>query len=223
MMNAAKCKISGSDYIGVFCTATDKRVFVTSSARTREKELLASTLKAQVVELDLCGSDLIGIFTKANSNGMVISELAYEHEIAAINAKKLDMNITVLKSHLNAVGCNILANDKIAIINDEYSSEDQKVIADALGVEVIKAAIGGFRTVGANSILTNTGLVLNNKGTEEERLHWEQVTGFKSIRTTANTGGLAIGLSVVANSSGIVAGEATTGYELARIMEALEA
>ena len=82
--------------------------------------------------------------------------------------------------------------------------------------------IGGFRTVGANNILTNSGLVINNRATDLEQKEWEGMTGFKTIRTTANTGGLAVGLSVVVNSKGVVAGESTTGFELNRIIQGLE-
>ena len=82
--------------------------------------------------------------------------------------------------------------------------------------------IGGYKTVGANNILTNKGLVINNKATDLEQKEWEEKTGFKTIRTTANTGSLAIGLSVVANTKGVVAGESTTGFELNRIIQGLE-
>lgn len=222
MMNAAKCRINGSDYIGVFCTATENLVFVANTARDREKELLASTLNVSVVGLRLAGSDLVGIFAKANSNGILVSELAYEDEIAELKQKNLGINVEVLKSGLNALGCNILANDKIAIINPDYSHEDAKVIGDTLGVEVLKAKTGGFTTVGANNILTGNGLVINNRSTDEEKERLDRDVHFDSIRSTANTGGLAVGLCVAANTKGIVAGESTTGFELARIIEALE-
>jgi translation initiation factor 6 len=87
---------------------------------------------------------------------------------------------------------------------------------------VVKSQIGGFRTVGANNILTNVGLVINNRATDLEQKEWEKLTGFGTIRTTANTGALAVGLAVVANSKGVVAGEETTGFELNRIVQGLE-
>jgi len=91
-----------------------------------------------------------------------------------------------------------------------------------LGVEVVRLKVGGFNTVGANNILTNSGLVINNRASDGDKAELDRITGFDSIRTTANTGALSIGLTVVANSVGVVAGEETTGFELNRIVEALE-
>jgi translation initiation factor 6 len=164
----------------------------------------------------------VGLFSKANSNGIILSNLTLDEEVEALKRHRLGINIGVLESDLNAIGSNILANDRIAIINPDYSQKDAKDIGDVLGVEVVRAQIDGFKTVGANNILTNKGLVINNKAMDEEKAEWDKLTGFDSVRSTANTGTLSVGLSAIANSSGIIAGDNTTGYELARIVDALE-
>lgn len=221
-MDAAKCRIRGSDYTGVFCTATDKLVFAPRNLTKKEHDILSATLHSEILEVGLADSNLVGILMKANSNGVVLSNLVSEEEAAALRGRLDGMNVGILKSGMNAIGSNILANDKIAIVNEEYSGHEMGQIGDILGVEVVKSIIGGFRTVGANNILTNSGLVINNRATDLEQKEWEGMTGFKTIRTTANTGGLAVGLSVVVNSKGVVAGESTTGFELNRIMQGLE-
>jgi len=133
----------------------------------------------------------------------------------------LGINVEILKSNLNALGNDILANDKFAIVNPEYSSEAVKQIRDVLGVEVLSMQIGEFKTVGANNILTNKGLLINNNATDEQMAKINKFVGLNSTRTTANVGSLAIGLSVVANSKGALIGEDTTGFELARIIQSL--
>ena len=145
-----------------------------------------------------------------------------DEEVEALKGMNLGINIGVIDSDLNAVGSNVLANDRIAIVNSDYDPKAMKQIGDTLGVEVIKAKIGGFRTVGANNILTNRGLVVSNRSTDLEKEKIEGMSGLRSERTTANTGSLYIGLSVIANSKAVVAGEDTTGYELQRIMEGLD-
>lgn len=221
-MDAAKCRIMGSDYIGVFATATDKNIFVGSNLPSGSKKILADSLKVRPIGFSVSGSDLIGLFCKANSSGIILSNIILDEEFEALKRMGLDANIDVLQSNLNAVGSNILANDRIAIVNPEYSHEDMKKIGEILDVEVIKSKINGFNTVGANNILTNKGLVINNRSTEEEKTEWDSITRFNSIRSTANVGSLYIGLAVVANSNAVVAGDSTTGFELARITEALE-
>jgi translation initiation factor 6 len=221
-MEAAKYRIMGSDYVGVFASATDDFVFAGAGLTKNSKDMLASVLDVKCIEFNVSGSDLVGLFSRANSNGIVLSNITLDEEIAGLKKMDLGINVGVLDSDLNAIGSNLLANDKIAIANTDYTDKDIKSIGDILGVEVIKAQMDGFKTVGANNILTNSGLVINNKGTALEQKDWDDFTGFTSVRTTANTGGLSIGLSVVANSNAVVAGDSTTGFELARIVEALE-
>lgn len=221
-MQVVKCKIKGSDYVGVFATATDRYVFAGQGLSQRNGRMLAETLKAEVVEFSISGSDLVGLFSRANSNGIVLSNLITDEELERVKRMHLDLNIEVIDSELNAIGSNILANDKIAIANIEYDHGSIKRIADALGVEVLKEKIAGFKTVGANNILTNTGLVINNRSTDAEKAELERISGFEAVRTTANTGSLSVGLSAAANSDAVVIGDNTTGFELARILEALE-
>ncbi len=220
-MEAAKCAINGSDYIGVFATASDKYVFLGHSVRDRAKHILEATLKVTPITLSVSSTDMIGLFMKANSNGIIVSNLMEDHELAALKHHNTGLNIAVLQSSLNAIGNNILANDKIALVNPDYDANARQQIRDTLGVEVIACSAGGFKTTGANNILTNSGFAINNRADDPEKDAADKATGFESVRTTANTGSLNIGLSVVGNSNGVVAGGSTTGFELNRIIEAL--
>jgi translation initiation factor 6 len=221
-MAVTKCRVAGSDYVGVFATATDRHVFMGNDVPISVKTLVAHTLDVEAVEMSIFASDLIGIFSRANSNGIIVSNLIDDRELDALKKKKLGINIAVLESGMNAIGNNIIANDKIALINEDYSNEAAKVVQDTLGVEVVRMVIGGFKTLGANNIMTNKGFVINNRSTDEEKEQVDKLIRMKSVSTTANTGSVNIGLSVITNSKGIVVGDATTGFELARIMEGLE-
>ncbi|MFI5412430.1 MAG: translation initiation factor IF-6 [Candidatus Micrarchaeales archaeon] len=221
-MEAAKYKILGSDYLGVFGTATDDFLFIGAGLTRNIREMIATTLDVRCVDLKISESDLVGLFSRANSNGILISKMATDYEIDGLKKLGLDLNIGVLESDLNAVGSNVLANDRIAVINPDYTESEANKIADVLGVEVVRAGIGGFKTVGANNILTNTGLVLNNRSTAKEKQEWDNMTGFNSVMTTANTGAYSVGFAAIANSKAVCVGESTTGFELARIVEGLE-
>ena len=220
-MGAAKCQVNGSDFIGAFATSTDKYTFVADSVSERAKSLIQNTLKSACVGVSIGGTDLVGLFLRANSNGVVLSNMVTEAELERMRSMDLGIRIEVMGSSLNAVGNNILVNDRIAIVNPEYGDDSVAQMRDVFGVEVIKDEVGGYKTVGANSILTNLGLAINNRCTDREKEELDIKTGFGSIRTTANTGALSIGLGTVSNSHGVVVGDGTTGYELTRIMDAL--
>ncbi|MGC8537684.1 MAG: translation initiation factor IF-6 [Candidatus Micrarchaeia archaeon] len=220
-MNAAKYAINGSDCVGAFALATDRYVFVGRSITEGNRKFLASMLGVEVVDMSIGGMDFIGVLARANSNGMLISNLATDREMEAIRSMKLGINIEVLGSPLNAVGNNMILNDKIAIVNPEYNRKDMAIMGDVLGVEVVGSSIGSFKTVGANDILTNKGLVINNHASDAEKEKLDSETGFDSVRSTANMGSLGIGIAVVANSNGALIGDTTTGYEFSRIVDGL--
>ena len=221
-MSLLRYNIHGNDYVGVYAAVTDRHLFSGYGLIPNARKILLEALGVDCIEMAVAGSDLIGIFVRANSNGALISDMVDDRELERIKKSLPGMNIGRIDSSLNTVGNNILANDRIAIINPDYSHDEEKMITDVLGVEVVKAEIGGFKTVGANNIMTNKGFIINNRCSDEEKEFVDKLSGFNSVRTTANTGSLYIGISAVANSKGAVAGDATTGFELARIGEGLE-
>ncbi|MEM0149802.1 MAG: translation initiation factor IF-6 [Candidatus Micrarchaeaceae archaeon] len=220
-MEAAIYRLNGSEYIGAFATATDKFAFVGGNIEKKGFKVIEEVLHVKPVPVMISDSNMIGLLARANSNGILLSNLAFNFEIENLK-KAVDINVGVLESNLNAIGNNIIANDKIAIVNPDYSADAMKQISDILGVESVKAEIGGMKTIGANNILTNRGFVINNRSTDAEKEKLDGIVGFKSVRTTANRGSIAVGLSAIANSSAIMIGSETTGYELGRLLEALE-
>ncbi|MEM3227662.1 MAG: translation initiation factor IF-6 [Candidatus Micrarchaeaceae archaeon] len=221
-MSAILYSIRNSDHIGVFATATDQYIFLGAGLGNRDRKVLSESLSVDCVSITVSYSDLVGIFVRANSNGIAISNLMEKSEEEALRKQGLDINIGIVDSELNAIGNNVLANDKIAIVHPEYDAKAIRQIEDILGVEVIKAPDKKFKTVGASNILTNKGLVLNNRSTESGEETMARATHFKPVRSTANTGSIYTGIGVIANSKGIVAGRGTTAFELERIIEGLD-
>ncbi|MCL4375426.1 translation initiation factor IF-6, partial [Candidatus Marsarchaeota archaeon] len=221
----SKMSILGSDYIGAFAVATDKFAVLARMISHGERDRIEKNLGIKTMTFDLDNSDLVGIYMAANSRAIILPNIIEEDEIAHFRkeAKEwLDVEVMIFKSSLNALGNNLLVNDKFALINPEYTAEEARELEDILGVESIRMSIGGFSTVGANNILTNKGMVLNNRATDEETEEIRKIfKGFQPSQSTANLGSLSIGLSTIANSTGLIAGDSTTGFELARISDGL--
>lgn len=221
-MRAAKCQIEGSDYIGAFLAATERYTFCPRGLPKRTRGIIEDTLGTTLVETFIGGCSLVGMLCRANRNGIAISNLAYDDEVKLIRKACPDINVEVLDSGINAIGNNMLANDSVCLVDPDYSQKDMDNLEQILGIKVFAAEAGGYKTVGANNIMTVGGMAINNRATDAEKAAIDKITGFKSVRTTANTGSLSIGISAVANSKGIIAGYGTTGFEMNRLLEALE-
>ena len=220
LMGVVKTSIFGSDYIGAYTVATDSFSLICNGVNAATEKIIGDALGVSLKCLSMNGTELIGIYAAANSNTLLVPDILYGDELKKIHELLSGVEIEVIDTSLNALGNNILLNDKLAIINPDYSKAEEKRIGDALGTEVIRMKIGGYSTVGANNILTKKGMVANNKATELEMDGLKKI--FKDIeQSTANLGSLHIGLCVMANSKGMVAGNQTTGYELANMANAL--
>jgi translation initiation factor 6 len=220
-MEAIKYDLKGSNYVGVFAVATDRYLFAGPNLTEASRGIVSKALGVECVAVSVSASDMVGIFSRANSNGIILSNITEERELDALRDLCPEMNVERIGSDLNTIGNNVLANDRIAIINPDYDNRTKVQIGDVLGVETVRMEIGRFKTVGANNILTNRGIVINNRATEEEEAEIERIVGFKPEKTTANQGALAIGLSTISNSFSFVAGMHTTGYEFSRIQDGL--
>lgn len=220
-MGVAKLSIYNDDYIGAFAVSTDAYTLVGGRLPHKDAETIEEIIGTTIVRLTISGSDLVGLYVAANSKAILLPNMTYNDEINMIKHMLPDLSVHVLDTDLNALRNNILANDSIAVINPSYSHREASKIEDNLDVEVIKMAIGGFDTVGANNILTNKGLVLNNLVSEEDEGMLREIVGNSISQSTANLGALSIGLCTIANSKGLLIGRQTTGYEISNIMDGL--
>ena len=220
-MGTAKATIGNNSYIGAFGIATDSFILITSNSTHTERSIIEDALQVKSHQMSIDGSGLIGVYAVANSKGIMLPEMTDAREISRLREAFPELTVDTMHTSLNALRNNILANDKIAFVNKEFSHIEQERISDVLGVETVKMQIGDFDTVGANNILTNKGIVLNNTASHADV---EFVKGkIASVsQSTANTGSSSIGLCAIANSKGVVVGGQTTGFELVRITDGLD-
>jgi translation initiation factor 6 len=219
-MGIGKVDVRGNSFIGAFGLATDSFSLVGNSMSVKHVDMIKEMLGIDTARISIDGSDLIGIYAVANSGAVLLPEISTETELK--NAKELLPNVRVeaFRTDLNALGNNILANDKIAFVNSAYSGDEERRIGDALGVETIRLDIGGLPTVGASNILTNKGMVLNNRAEDHDIETVGKLISSYS-QSTANLGSLSLRLSTISNSNGLLVGAETTGFEMARIAEGL--
>jgi translation initiation factor 6 len=221
-MGIEKLRILGNDYVGAWCTATDKFFITGNEMSPSEQETVAKALGVKGFGANVSNSGLLGIYIAANSRGVLLPHGTDDRELDEIRKMLPDIRVDILYSDYNALKNNILVNDKVAIINPNYSRDEERRISDTLDVETYRMTIAGYHTVGAHNILTNKGIVINNRASEQDADKIKHITGFRPEQSTANRGALSIGICVIANSNGLIVGDMTTGYEMARIAETLD-
>jgi len=211
-------RYAGNPNIGVFTAVNESFAFIAGDAAPEFVKDVEEALQVETTLMTVAGSFVIGSLVVMNSNGAVVSGLADSREMEIIGER---IKCTPIDDPLNAAGNNILANDKGAIVNPEYSKDIIEVISDALGVECVPSAIAGISTVGSVCTATNKGCVCHADASDDDIELIKDVLKVEAIRSSVNHGSRMVGAGILANSKGALIGDNTTPIEMGKIEEGL--
>lgn len=212
-------EFNGSPYLGVFARTNDAIVLCPHSLDAGVQEEVADALEADAVTTNLGGGTILGALAAMNGNGVVVTDFAQQHEIAALEEAGLDA--ATLPGRFNAAGNNVLANDAGAVVNPDLGGEAVDCIEETLDVPVATGTVAGLKTVGSAACVTTRGALCHPKATDDELDLLEDHLDVEADIGTVNHGAPYIGAGIVGNAHGAAIGVETTGPELNRIEDAL--
>jgi len=215
-----RAAFSGSSYVGVFARATNDCLLVRPDLDADLRESCGAELDVPAIATTIGGSGTIGALATGNSNGLLVSSRIQERERERIG-DVVDLPVTALPGRINAAGNVVLANDTGAYVHPDIPREAVQAVEDGLDVPVHRGDIAGVQTVGTAGVATNRGVLCHPKSTDEELDTLEDVLGVPADIGTINYGGPLVGSGLIANDSGYIVGNDTTGPELGRIDSAL--
>ncbi|RLF13030.1 MAG: translation initiation factor IF-6 [Thermoprotei archaeon] len=210
----------GSEYIGAFCLATDRYALIPRDANEKFQRILEENLGVPAYRVNVGTSPIIGILAAGNSHGLLLPFFTLPEELEQLK-RDLGVEVAVLQSIKTALGNMILANDKAAIVHNDFTRDEVKVIEDVLDVEVVKGSLGGISLVGSVAVTNNRGALLHPL-TSDEEVEWvSQVLKVRADVGTVMMGSHFLRVAMVLNSNGALIAPTTTGPELARIEQVL--
>ncbi|MEM5830258.1 MAG: translation initiation factor IF-6 [Candidatus Aenigmatarchaeota archaeon] len=220
-MKYALINYRGDSNIGIFFKTSEKITLVPKNLESEIKEKIEKILKTEVLECSIWSSNLLGIYSCLNSNGIVLPKTIFDNELKFF--KSLDLKIAIIESDYNALGNLILCNDRAAIVSPLIERDYVKEIKDALDVEVEVRKILKNNLVGSIAYVTNKGIFFNRNISEEEA---KEIAEFFRVKNygagSVNMGNVYVSIGMIANSNGLIIGEKSSPYEIQLILEALE-
>ncbi|MCD7781587.1 MAG: translation initiation factor IF-6 [Methanosphaera sp.] len=207
--------IDGNPNLGVSILAKDNVAIVSPGLQDSYLETIKETLNVPVIKTPICGSNLAGALMAGNSNGLLVSQHVFSHELDIL--RENNVNVEVMPDTLTAIGNIIVANDNGVIVNPNISNKAKSIIRKTLEVEVVGMTVAGLDIVGSAIAATNRGALVHPDASEDELDMIEDVLGVPAEIGTVNRGVKLVGACIIANSKGVIVGNKTTGPELARI------
>ncbi len=205
---------AGDPSIGVFARVVGNVAIIPPDSTPEFRHAVKEALQVEVIETLIQGSAIIGSLVAGNSRGIIVSGLAYEEEVEMLAKHR---EVFLLSDTMNAAGNVIMANDTFAAVHPDMPESVAKQIGDFLGVEVITLVLGGIKTVGMAGVATNKGVIVHPRATDAQIKQIEAVANVPVGTGSINMGYGLIGTGLMANDTGYLAGNATSGFELGRI------
>lgn len=205
--------------MGVYLRVSDAAAIVPPSAPAVFERELAKAFGVRVVRSTIGDSEIVGALTALNSHGVIAGPDLTDEEAEALGTVA---PVTRLRSRHNALGNNILVNDRGALVHPEFGDEALQRIGRALGVPARRGTVAGLGTVGMAAIATNRGVVVHPRATDSEAAAVAEALEVPVARSTANFGIPIVGACLVANSRALLVGRPTTPVEIVHLQEGLQ-
>jgi len=209
-----------SPNIGVFLKVNDEFLLVPKGLAQTKSEKLSRLLGVTAVPTSIGESRLLGPLISMNRNGILVSRLAEENEIAELKMAT-GMNVSKLDSKFTAVGNLVAANDRGAVVSPALDSRAVSQVKDVMGTETTRINVGEYYQVGSFVVATNGGAAVYPGLEEEEVGRIGGILGVGAYPTSVNRGVPYVASGIVANEKNAVVGSQTTGPELVFITRAL--
>lgn len=217
MLRAA---FSGSAYVGVFARATDDCLLIRPDVDDDRRADCADELGVSAVPTTVGGSGTVGSLVAGNSHGLLASSRITDRERDRIE-DAVGLPVTELPGRINAAGNVVVATDEGAYVHPDLSREAVTAVKEGLDVSVERGDLAGVQTVGTAAVATNAGVLCHPKATDAELDALEDALGVPADIGTINYGSPLVGSGLIANDTGYVVGQDTSGPELGRIDAAL--
>ncbi|RLE39589.1 translation initiation factor IF-6 [Candidatus Woesearchaeota archaeon] len=212
MAHVLKTSFQGNPNIGLYAYTTDKYCLLGYNMPKAEQNKIKKILDVPIHKLSLCGTNMLGVFAVGNKNCLLLPEIVFEEELKTL--EKLKIKYKIIKTHLTALGNNILCNNKGCVVNPEFSDIAIKEIKEALKVPVKRGTIAELNIVGSLAVLRKNHCLTHPEILKQEQKKIERLLNVSVDTGTINFGVPFVSSGIIVNSNGFIIGAASTGIEI---------
>ncbi|KAK8957004.1 Eukaryotic translation initiation factor 6-2 [Platanthera zijinensis] len=207
--------------IGLFSKLTNAYCLVTNEAPENfysvfEGELAGDT---PIVKTSLANTSIIiGLLCAGNKNGLLVPQRTNDQEIRHLR-NNLPDRVVVRRIEVGPfdLGSCISCNDYIALMHPNLERETEELIADVLGVDVLRRTVNGEDYVGDYCVFNSKGGLVPRHTSRKEQNNLSELLEVPVVAGTVNKGLRIISAGLIVNDCTIFCGSGTTTTELSVI------
>ena len=218
-MHVLKTDINGNPNIGLYGFCTNDYCLLGMEVPDDKAEEFSQVLGVPVHKINIAGTSLLGVFLAGNSNKLLVPPICFDYELKKLD--KLGINYEVIQSKTTCLGNTILCNDHGALVSQDFSADQKKIIRQALNVPLKPGTISGLDNVGSLASLNSTACIISRDVTEEEMEKISDLLKIPCVESSINMGSPYIKSGMLCNDKGFIVGDLCGGPEIVNIEEAL--
>ena len=205
--------------VGLYGYCNDEYCVIGKEIQKKVCKKIEKIIEVPVHRLNIAGTSLLGVFCVGNKNNLLLPNIVFEDELKILD--KLGIKYTIIDTKLTALGNNILANNKGALVNPYFTDSAIKQIKKALKVDLKKATISELDNIGSLAVLNKKKCLISKFAKDSEIKIVEKLLGVKCTQGTLSFGLPYISSGILVNSHGFIISDQSTGIEIADADHAL--
>ncbi len=218
-MHALILDFNGNPSVGLYGLETSEFLLLGKEVPDVHDAEIEKVFKKPIKRINIAGTGLISVFAVWNNNKLLVPSIIFDNELNDL--KELGIDYDVINTELTCLGNNILASEKAVIINPQFTEDERKIIAEALGKPVIKEAVYGIESVGSIGIIRNNKGLFHRDLLDGEIKKLEKLLGIEIMTGTVNMGSPFVKSGIIVGENGFIIGSNSGGPEIANADEAL--
>lgn len=218
--NISLMDFNGNPNIGIYMYVNDKFCLLGQKVNEEKKKEIEKTLQVPVYEINIIGTELIGIFLAGNNEFLLCPEVfEREKEILKEICEKHKVKLINIPEIKNTFGNNICFGEEEILINGNYEKEFIDKIKKETKLKIIEIKSKTYEAIGSTAIFLN-GKYFFSQDYEKIEIKniFDKIAGIGTI----NSGSSYISSGIVGNSLGVILGSHSTTIEIQNIVETLE-
>ncbi|KAH0774410.1 hypothetical protein KY290_011547 [Solanum tuberosum] len=218
--SAVGLQFENSCEVGVFSKLTNAYSLVAIGGSENFYSVFEDALPENfpVIKTSIGGTRIIGRLCAGNKNGLLLPHTTTDQELWHLRNSLPDRVVVHrIEERLSALGNCIACNDNVSLAHVDLDKETEEMIADVLGMDVLRNTIADNILVGSYCTLSNLGGLVHPHASIEEMNELAHLLVIPLMAGTVNRGSEVIGAGMIVNDWAAFCGSDTTATEVAVI------
>ena len=218
-MHLLKTNVNGNPNVGLYGIITNQHVLLGKEFPSQHDKEIEEIFGLSIKRLTIAGTSMLGVFCLWHDGKLLIPSITFDDEKAALD--ELQIPYVEIKTELTCLGNNVIIGKNKALINPDFTKQEQAQLEEALGMPCEQTTIMEIEAIGAVAVIRGEKGLFHRDIPPTTVKALEKELGIEISLGTINMGNPYIKSGLLLSEKGFLVGDASGGPEIRNADEAL--